>query len=128
MRIGTGNADGRRAGRRGLLLLLAALSLAAIVSSGCASMTGLVTGAGTGAVDLPMEVYRHNQRAFDNNPIFWAPNVLILGPVGIVGGPVVGFLKGVALDAEWLLGRENYDAIFDHYDLPSVWRPYTVRW
>ncbi|MBI3723578.1 hypothetical protein HY251_06445 [bacterium] len=96
--------------------------------TGCAALTGLVTGAFTGAVDAPAEVYRHHRGDFTRNPIYWPFNVLFFVPLGIAAGPIAGFGKGLALDMEWLIDRTPYDRAFGTYKEPSVWRPYTIHW
>lgn len=108
--------------------LLLAVSLLLASHPGCASVTGLVTGALTGVVDAPAQVYRHNRGELDRHPEYWVFNVLIVGPLGFVAGPLVGFAKGVALDIEWLLDEIGYDDAFTTYKAPSVWRPYTIHW
>lgn len=113
--------------RTGLLsLCLAAMLLGA--SPGCAALSGLVTGAFTGAVDAPMQVYRHNRSALDHHPEYWFYNVLVMGPVGFAVGPLAGFAKGLVIDIEWLLNRLRYRKAFVTYKNASVWRPYTIHW
>src|SRR5688572_4566616 len=85
------------------LALAAVLLIASLSGAGCATTTGLVTGAFTGAVDLPAEVVRHHDTTFDGNPILLSPTVLVLAPVGFVSGPIMGLIKGFALDIEWLI-------------------------
>ena len=101
---------------------------AALSTAGCATVTGLVSGAFTGSVDCTAEIYRHNSEAFEDQPTYWAPTVLVFVPVGIVLGPVVGFAKGIALDMEKLIGETNYGPVFGGYDKVSIWRPYTFGW
>ncbi len=84
------------------------LAAALMVCSGCASLTGLVTGAFTGAVDLPAETYRQNRLAFEQNPMLFGLDVFVVAPCGIVGGPVVGLVKGASLDVEWVCGKIGY--------------------
>ncbi len=125
-------------GRQGFALLgkvrkmkvMGALVLAAmlLVCSGCASLTGLVTGAFTGAVDLPAETYRQNRLVFEQNPMLYGVDALVLGPCGIAGGPVVGFVKGASLDVEWVCGKIGYGVAFDSYREASIWRPWTICW
>ena len=106
-----------------------ALAIAAVgATSGCATMTGLVTGAFTGAVDAPSQVYRLHREAFAEDPIYWPINVCVFVPVGFVLGPVVGFAKGMALDCEWLIGKQTYGPVFGTYGDASIWRPYTIHW
>ena len=96
--------------------------------SGCATITGTVTGAVTGAVDLPAETYRHNRGAFEEHPILFAPDVLIVAPLGIVSGPLFGMAKGISLDVQWVINQVEYDDVFGTYDKPSIWRPHTIQW
>ena len=91
-------------------------------------MTGLVTGAFTGAVDCPAEIYRHHQLEFLEHPSYWPVNIIVFVPVGIVLGPITGFAKGVALDMEKLLRQTDYGAVFGSYDQVSIWRPYSFGW
>jgi hypothetical protein len=109
---------------------LAALALSAVLllSSGCATLTGLVTGAFTGAVDAPAQVYRCNRSDFHQNPIYWPFNIVAFVPLGLAVGPLAGMGKGLALDIEWLLDRTSYGKAFGTYREPSVWRPYTIHW
>jgi len=110
--------------------ILGAFVLAAVLLGccGCAGITGLVTGAFTGAVDLPAETYRHNQLAFEHNPMLYGLDCLIVAPLGIAGGPVVGLCKGLSLDVEWVCGWMRYDQAFGTYKEASVWRPWTIHW
>jgi hypothetical protein len=115
--------------RRRLHVRLLALCLAVtLTTQGCASMTGLVTGAFTGAVDAPAQIYRLNRGEFDRHPEYWVWNLLVFVPVGIAAGPIAGFAKGVGLDVGWFLDRVNYDRVFNTYREASVWRPYTLHW
>ena len=104
------------------------LAAALMVCSGCASLTGLITGAFTGAVDLPAETYRQNRLAFEQNPMLFGLDVFVVAPCGIVGGPVVGFVKGASLDVEWVTGKIGYGVVFDTYRDASIWRPWTIYW
>jgi hypothetical protein len=105
--------------------VLAAMLLAC---SGCAGITGLVTGAFTGAVDLPAETYRQHSLAFEQNPMLYGVDALVVGPCGIALGPVAGFIKGISLDVEWVCGKVSYGPAFGTYDEVSIWRPCTIRW
>jgi hypothetical protein len=118
----------RRLRKAGFAFTLGLLLSLATSTSGCACLTGLVTGAFTGAVDAPAEVYRHNRGEFHRNPVFWTFNVLFFVPLGIAAGPIAGAGKGLALDVEWLIGRTKYDKVFGSYQEPSIWRPYTIHW
>lgn len=110
--------------RAALLLTLAAL----LPTGGCATMTGLVTGAFTGAVDAPAQVYRHNRGEMTRHPEYWIYDVLILGPIGFAAGPLAGLAKGFGLDMQWLLGQVEYKDVFGGYGRESIWRPYTIHW
>jgi hypothetical protein len=112
--------------RHGAITILLAAS--AFSSTSCATVTGLATGAFTGAVDAPAEIYRHHKVEFLEHPSFWAINLLVFVPVGIVLGPVVGFAKGVALDMEKMLGQTDYGPVFGSYESVSIWRPYSFGW
>jgi hypothetical protein len=111
---------------RSLLLPLAVLACVAV--AGCATITGTVTGAGTGLVDLPAETYRHNCEAFEKYPILYGLNAVVIGPIGCVTGPLMGFVKGASLDVQWLVDHVSYADAFGSYAAPSVWRPHTIRW
>lgn len=106
-----------------------ALGLCALsTASGCATMTGLVTGFGTGAVDAPAQVYRTHREDFAENPIYWPANIIVFVPLGMVVGPLAGFCKGVALDVQKLMGQIEYAPVFSTYGDSSIWRPYTIHW
>src|SRR5689334_12766714 len=99
--------------RRSRVLGLAlAVSLALGAAPGCAALPGLLTGGFTGAVDAPMQVYRHHRTFFERNPIYWTFNVIFIGPLGVAAGPIVGFAKGLSLDIEWLLNEIGYQRVF----------------
>jgi hypothetical protein len=110
--------------------VLAWLLLVPLLSStnGCAFFTGLITGAFTGAVDAPAEVYRHHRGDMERNPVFIGFDVLLFGPLGFAVGPLAGGLKGLSEDVQWLIGTEEYGPVFGSYDEPSIWRPYTIHW
>ena len=99
-----------------------------LTAPGCAAMTGLITGAFTGCVDAPAQVYRYNRTEMDHHPEYHVFNVLVMGPVGFVAGPVAGFAKGLSTDIQWLLNRLRYNKVFTSYQNPSVWRPYTIHY
>lgn len=109
------------------ILVLAAVA-ALVLLSGCATITGTVTGAITGAVDAPAETYRHNADAFHEHPMLYGLDVLVIAPVGIVTGPVFGFVKGVSLDTQWVADHVEYGDAFGSYGPTSIWRPHTVQW
>jgi hypothetical protein len=115
-----------RSPSRAAALLLCGLLL--FGSPGCAALTGLATGAFTGAVDAPAQVYRKNRSTIDHHPEYWPFNVIFMAPIGFVFGPIAGFAKGLALDIQWLIGRTRYKRSFTTYRKPSVWRPYTIHW
>ena len=107
---------------------ITAALLCITLSSGCATLAGSLTGALTGMVDAPAQVYRQNRESFTKHPTFWPANILIVGPLGFVGGEVVGFWKGMTLDIEFLLGNIGLNDVFGSYDEASIWRPYTLSW
>lgn len=113
--------------RSGLLALVVTASVV-LPSPGCSALPGLITGAFTGAVDAPMQVYRYHRVFFDRNPIYWTFNALFIGPLGFACGPIVGFAKGIALDVKWLLDQTDYGDVFGTYRDMSIWRPYTIHW
>lgn len=109
--------------------LLFVLALGCVASTpGCATVTGLVTGAFTGAVDAPSEVYRSHEALFVEDPIYWPLNIVVFVPLGFLFGPLVGFSKGVALDVECLLHKQTYGPVFGGYGSASIWRPYSIHW
>ncbi len=107
------------------VLLIVAM---ACVLSGCAMVTGTATGAFTGALDAPAENYRRNREIFAEHPIMFAPNALIMGPIGLATGPLFGLGKGLALDIQWVVGQVNYGDVFGSYNETSIWRPHTLEW
>lgn len=109
-------------------LCLAALVVALFTVTGCATIMGTATGALTGAVDMPAEAYRHNKMDFENQPMLYGLDVLFLSPVGIVLGPLTGFVKGVSLDVGWIAGKVSYGDVFLSYREASIWRPHTYYW
>ena len=114
----------RRAGTALTLLLIGAT----LLTPGCATLPGLLTGAFTGAVDAPMQVYRYNRSEFNRTPIYWAFNVVVLVPAGIIAGPLAGLVKGIATDIQWLLGQTSYKRSMTTYRDYSLWRPFTIHW
>ena len=116
----------RRTARTSLVLLCAGLIAFA---PSCATVTGLVTGAFTGSVDAPAEVYRAHRATMDRHPEYWIYNLLLFFPLGIAAGPLAGMAKGVSIDLQVLLGDLNYAQAFGaYYEPESVWRPYTIHW
>ncbi|MGE0711952.1 MAG: hypothetical protein AB7N76_03310 [Planctomycetota bacterium] len=120
----------RRRARRLHALGAALVFLALPFTQGCATMTGLLTGAFTGAVDAPAQIYRLNRSTFDYHPEYWIFNILFFVPVGLAAGPLAGLCKGAAIDIQWaFLDRPvSYGTAFTTYERPSVWRPYTIHW
>ena len=109
--------------------LITTLSLFLLFSSSaCATVTGACTGSLTGLVDAPAEVYRHNRQFFDEHPMQWPLNIVVVAPFGFVFGEVAGLVRGSALDVECLLGHEEVGEVFGSYGPNSVWRPYSFRW
>ena len=114
--------------RRARGLLVIACGVLLLTAPGCAAMTGLITGAFTGCVDAPAQVYRYNRTTMDHHPEYHVFNAMIIGPIGFAAGPLAGFAKGLSTDIQWLLSRLRYDRVFTTYRSPSVWRPYTIHW
>jgi hypothetical protein len=107
----------------------ALLALVLLGHTGCAGLTGFATGAFTGAVDAPAQVYRNHRGEFHRNPIYWPFNLLFFIPIGFVVGPLAGMGKGLALDVDVVvLGRTSYAEAFGTYEDPSIWRPFTMAW
>ena len=113
--------------KRTTALIVLALGTVATMPS-CATVTGTVTGAFTGAVDAPTQVYRNKRALFDADPIYWPLNILVVAPVGMLFGPLVGFAKGVALDVECMQEKLSCADVFGGYGPASIWRPYTIHW
>ena len=64
--------------------LVTTLSLILLFSaSSCATVTGACTGCVTGLVDAPAEVYRHNRQFFDEHPMQWPLNIVVVAPLGL---------------------------------------------
>ena len=110
------------------LVMLGLVVACLCVSSGCATITGTVTGPVTGMIDAPAETYRHNAEAFQDNPMLFGLNAVVMAPVGIVTGPFFGFFKGLSLDIQWAIGQMDYHDVFDTYTRRSIWRPHSVEW
>ena len=108
------------------------LGLAALVAlmllPGCAAVTGVATGAFTGAVDLPAETYRVHRETFHRYPYLFGLNVFFVGPVGFAGGPVAGLIKGASLDVQCAIELMDYHEVFHTYRPASIWRPWTFYW
>ena len=123
------SASPARRRRRLNAVAAAFLSCLLIGAPGCATFTGFLSGAFTGAVDAPAQVYRHNRSTFDYHPEYWIFNILFFVPVGFVAGPIAGMAKGFALDIQWaFLDQASYGKAFGSYLKSSVWRPYTIHW
>ena len=119
--------------RRGLrarhLAAALVLSVCLTFSQGCATFTGLLTGAFTGCIDAPAQVYRYNRASFKYHPEYWIFNVLLFFPLGLATGPLAGMVKGAALDIQWaFLDDVTYTKAFMTYRRPSIWRPFTIHW
>ena len=97
----------------------------AFALSGCATITGTLTGAVTGFVDLPREIVRENDLRTDDGDTWLL--AMVAAPVGCVGGPVFGFIKGIALDVSTLSGTVDGGEAFGG-GRASIWRPYTFGW
>ena len=110
------------------MILAAACVTAALMCAGCAMITGTVTGAITGAVDAPAETYRANREGFKQNPVLFSFDAVVIGPIGIVTGPVFGLFKGMSLDIQWVIGQVRYGDVFGSYRPQSIWRPHTLKW
>ena len=107
-------------------LCAAGLLAASTCLTGCSTITGTVTGAFTGFVDLPTEIIREQELATDSGDTWLI--AMVAAPIGFVGGPIFGFIKGVALDVSALNGSLTYSEEFNTYGRASVWRPYTYYW
>lgn len=114
------------------MLMRATAILAAIVGlsllPGCATVTGVATGAFTSAVDAPAEAYRQNREAFIKYPALFGLDAIFIGPAGFVSGPAFGLVKGASLDVQCAIGLMDYEQVFHTYDQASIWRPWTLRW
>jgi hypothetical protein len=110
---------------------LASLTLAGALAaggSGCATITATATGALTGLVDGPAEVARAKEDTFRDHPEYWVLDVVVVAPLAAVFGPLGGFIKGIAVDVQWIRGEVTYGRAFGTYQGPSVWRPWTMHW
>ena len=117
---------------RAACLSLAFAATLALTAEGCAiaTLTGFATGALTGMVDAPAQVYRYNRGEFDRHPEWWSVNILGGVPVGFMAGPLVGLVKGIAIDVQWWLLDYpiSYERVFGAYRDESIWRPFTIHW
>lgn len=111
----------------GRFLRLATLALGLqLASTSCATLAGTATGAVTGSVDLPRYVYERNQRVLDENPVYWAPLVIVFAPIGVGLGPILGLAKGASIDIQsGIQEMYPYGEAWSEYGDTSVWRPYT---
>jgi hypothetical protein len=109
-------------------LLALALLATLCLTSGCATITGTVSGPLTGMIDAPAETYRANRYVFADYPILFSVDALVMGPFGIVTGPLFGFCKGLALDIQWVINQVDYSEVFGSYRPTSIWRPFTLVW
>ena len=107
-------------------LLAAGLLLCA--SSSCATITGTLTGALTGMIDGPAAVAGEYEEDLSKHPEYWTLNILIAMPLSVILGPVAGFIKGIAIDIQWLRDEVDYSEAFDSYEPVSIWRPWTMHW
>jgi len=101
------------------------LTIAALLP-GCATITGVATGAFTGLVDLPNEMIHKNQLKPDSGDT-WVV-AIFAAPIGFVLGPAFGLVKGIALDVSALRGDLSLDEEFGTYQRTSIWRPYSYNW
>ena len=95
-----------------------------------ATLTGFVSGALTGSIDAPAQIYRYNRGTLDRHPEYWPWNVVVFFPLGFMGGPIAGLAKGIAIDIQWwfLDHPISYKKVFTTYREESIWRPYTIHW
>jgi len=107
---------------------LLAASLLVCAGTSCATITGTLTGAATGMIDGPAAVARKYEEDLSRHPEYWALNILIAMPLSVICGPVAGFIKGIAIDIQWLRGEVDYSEAFDTYEPVSIWRPWTLHW
>ena len=112
----------------GLLAKLFLVGSLCTASSGCATIMGTATGAFTGLVDGPAAVAAANEEAFRDHPEYWVLDVLVVAPLSAVVGPLAGFIKGVAIDVQWVRDELDYGEAFGTYRAPSIWRPWTLHW
>ncbi len=92
-----------------------------LLSSGCATIIGTVTGPFTNTVDLPRWFLEEDQMG----PEWTFLSVVVFAPVGFITGPVYGFAKGVYVDVgSGLQGNFDYEEGWDS-GVNSVWRPAT---
>jgi hypothetical protein len=109
-------------------LLTVALLATICLTSGCATITGTVSGPLTGMIDAPAQTYRANRDVFADYPILFSVDALVMGPFGIVTGPLFGFGKGLSLDIQWVISQVDYSEVFGSYRPTSIWRPFTLIW
>ncbi|MFT5285849.1 MAG: hypothetical protein ACI8TQ_002017 [Planctomycetota bacterium] len=107
---------------------LLAVTLIVCASSSCATITGTLTGAVTGIVDGPAAVAQKYEQDLSKHPEYWVLNILFTMPLAVICGPVAGFIKGIAIDIQWLRDEVDYSEAFDTYDDVSIWRPWTFHW
>ncbi|HEX6813737.1 MAG TPA: hypothetical protein VF384_19105 [Planctomycetota bacterium] len=98
----------------------------AFLLPGCATVTGLVTGAFTGFVDLPSELIHKGQLNPESGET-WAV-AIVMAPVGFALGPLFGLIKGVGLDISASRGTSSTSEQFGTYGRISIWRPYAFHW
>ncbi len=107
-------------------LALACTFAVAASLQGCATVTGVVTGAFTGFVDLPSEIVRTQDMKTDAASTWGI--VILAAPVGFGLGPLFAFVKGVALDVSAASGTLTLHDEFGTYGRASVWRPFSYDW
>jgi hypothetical protein len=103
---------------------LAVCLLLFLPMNSCSAVTGLFTGAVTGSYDITRTMV---DEGVDDPDHLTA--VIVLGPVGVILGPVLGFFKGLALDYTCLTTEEvSYGDIYGSMGKASVWRPFAWNW
>ena len=120
----------RRSRTTPLLILCQLLLVSLLVSTNasCATITGTLTGAVTGIVDGPAQVARKYEDQLSKHPEYWSLNILVVMPMAVIVGPLAGFMKGIAIDIQWLRDEIDYSEAFDTYEDASIWRPWTFHW
>ncbi|MHC4473482.1 MAG: hypothetical protein ACYS99_21260 [Planctomycetota bacterium] len=97
-----------------------------VLPSGC-FIVGAVTGPFSGAIDAPCQVYEHNREAFEESPMLYGADALIVGAFGFGTGPLMGFMKGLSLDIQVLSGHVDTGDAWSSGPA-SVFRPFTGYW
>ncbi len=92
-----------------------------LLSSGCATVVGTVTGPFTNTVDMPRWFLEEEFLG----PEWTFLTVVVFAPFGFLTGPFYGFAKGVYVDVGGgLQGKFDYEEGWDS-GVNSVWRPAT---